>query len=369
MCGIVTMSSFGWSSPVNKSIERSYMDQRHRGTSGFGFLSIEKDVVSLRRFTHEDDMLKALYTCKSNNILLHHRIPTSSTNCIASNHPIESRKSGYKSNYFLLHNGGVGNHKELQEEHEGLGVKYNSHDKSGVITDSEALLHELAMVIEGVKEPEDFNASGGISFVLLQTDKLSNKVQNMYFGRNNSYPLTASEIRSNKSGKLLQLSLRSEGGTRVVEPHQLFRLDYRTKEITAMDMEFGKTVVTHVTPTVSPRVVEVPLRKPDALDDSMARAKALMSSMLPEEDTTPFDVMMDTVNDCRLVDYDTVAKLTVPQSWYVMRASKNLFAMAKIEYEKSLPTQDDILATASQRIMNTQATNISILHRRVSKSS
>ena len=234
MCGIVFSKNFK-GLPVAPMIESAYEQQKGRGRSGFGFIELKENELNLKRFVHEEEALKQLRLSKATEILWHHRIPTSTINSGLSNHPLFTTGDFYTHKYYLVHNGGINNDLSLREEHEKLGIQYNSIAKSlsGVgqgFNDSEALLHELALVLDGKKDIKDFKAYGGMAFIMLQTDRFNNALA-LYFGRN-SNPLTITHLKGDI------LSIKSENGAEEVAPNILHRFDYLEQEITRKEMIF-----------------------------------------------------------------------------------------------------------------------------------
>lgn len=232
MCGIIAAINHNGIS-VNGIIENAYKFQRSRGTEGFGFTEVLEDDIFMKRFTEEDKMLEHLKSSTSPFILFHHRIPTSTTNNVVSNHPMFTDSKVYECNYHLIHNGHIMNSRELRKEHEKLGIKYNS-DEGTKFTDSESLMHELALIIEGKKEYKDFKAEGGLAFIMIQTDKLDNPLA-LYYGRNYKNPL---KIMKPLEG-LVVLSSENISGIEVPE-NRLYRYDYKTKEETFNDVTMGE---------------------------------------------------------------------------------------------------------------------------------
>ncbi len=230
ICGLIWYKDFE-DKPICGKILTAFEKQKYKGTDGFGFVGVYGDRIETKRFTEEKEALKYLSKVKSNEILFHHRIPTSTDNTVKTNHPIIARIGFYKYNYYFIHNGMVYNDDRLKKEHEKLGIKYSTIDGNR-FNDSEALLHELALVIEGKKESKDFGVDGSLAFIMIQTDKDNNEVA-LYYGRNSSSPLTKTEVP-----KVL-MSLRSIGGREKVQPDILFRYDYASKETTEKYINFG----------------------------------------------------------------------------------------------------------------------------------
>jgi predicted glutamine amidotransferase len=236
-------------------MEKMYDNQKGRGRDGFGFVEVLDDEVNVKRFVFEQDFLDELKRSKSNHILCHHRIPTSTSNNTKSNHPIVLDDDGYKHNYYFIHNGNINNAKELREEHEKMGLKYTT-DSGDQFTDSEALAHEIALIAEGINEPKDFNAKGGLAFIMIQTDKCDNPVA-LYFGRNYNNPIKIYQTKDS-------LTLRSEGDTgEIVDTNKLFRYDYKTKETTMQEVNFNGFV------SRRERTIELPKTNENPLTDAI----------------------------------------------------------------------------------------------------
>lgn len=241
ICGLVFKINYNGEG-VNEDIKTIFTNQIHRGRSGFGFTAIYDDRIDLKRFVLEKDFLDALNECKSSCIMMHQRIPTSSSNNVIGNHPIYLNNDVYNYNYYLIHNGHISNCDDLKIEHEKLGLIYSSNDGYDY-TDSESLAHELALVIEEKKEPKDFNAKGGMAFIMIQTDKFNNPLA-MWYGRNCWNPLKIQKTDSS-------LTLRSESPNgETVEANILFRYDYNTKEITKKEISFGDGMSMLPSPTI-----------------------------------------------------------------------------------------------------------------------
>ena len=218
MCGIVYIKSFT-GKPVAKTIRKRYKQQRNRGYEGFGFYMPETN-----RLTHNPVERRALTLLKRENaseILFHHRFPTSTANVRSSCHPF-STKHYLKYNYVGVHNGVLWNEDKLKEEHELLGIKYVSEQLNGRFNDSEALIYDVGRYIEG--DVKSITAKGSIAFVVVQRTNKGKPVA-LYFGRNEGSPLI---LKEDDNG----ISISSEGSGKVVEPHMLYRFDYKTHVIT-----------------------------------------------------------------------------------------------------------------------------------------
>lgn len=280
MCGIVFNKNFN-GKPVATEIEKAFMAQSHRGRSGFGFIELKENDLVLKRFVKEEEALKQLRISRATEIMWHHRIPTSTINSGLSNHPLFTTGDFYTHKYYLVHNGGINNDSKLREEHEKLGIKYNSISKSlwGTgegFNDSEALLHELALVIDGKKDIKDFKAYGNMAFIILQTDKFNNALA-LYFGRN-SNPLTITHLKGDT------LSIKSENGAEEVSPNILHRFDYFDQEITKKEMLFP-----HSSYTQSKEFIHHIHRK-EKQKDKKERTEAVVSTGI--QDYSPYNILI-----------------------------------------------------------------------------
>lgn len=218
MCGIVYSLNLS-NKPVNKLIEKRYLEQRHRGTDGFGFYIPYED-----RLTHnvrEGRILSLLRRSKATEILFHHRYPSSTHNVRNSCHPF-STKNYFAHNYVGVHNGVIWNELELKDQHEKLFIDYTSEEEDGSFNDSEALIFDIARYIEG--EVSYLTAEGTIAFIMVQRDK-KGEAKALYFGRNAGNPLIIQKTKKT-------LTLASEGKGEMIEVNTLYRYDYKTGEIT-----------------------------------------------------------------------------------------------------------------------------------------
>ena len=89
MCGIVYAEDFN-GNPVNNSIMQIFDKQRHRGTQGFGLFDGQE--MNMVHETKEDSILKWLVKYDSNQLLFHHRNPTSTINVKRAAHPFSTKK-------------------------------------------------------------------------------------------------------------------------------------------------------------------------------------------------------------------------------------------------------------------------------------
>lgn len=157
-------------------------------------------------------------------------MPTSTKNVVNACHPFTtkdffSEANGYSgTTYILAHNGVISNHQaeECKKEHEKLGIVYTSVQPDGSFNDSEALLWDMALHLEGKKS--FLSACGSIAFICLALNQ--KKGDKLHFGRNFGSPL----VMDLKPGGHLFLSSEGEGET--VKTDALFTFDHRTKTLT-----------------------------------------------------------------------------------------------------------------------------------------
>lgn len=218
MCGIIYGKSFT-NNPINQHILDQYTAQRSRGYEGFGVFDAEYD--NLIKTPHESKILKWLETYPSQELLFHHRFPTSTANVKNAAHPF-STKDHYKTEYILVHNGIVWNDDELATAHYDNGIEYTSIQNDGSFNDSEALLWDVARYIEG--EQQELVACGSIAFICMALNPKGNK---LYFGRNHGSPLKLYHSRK-------RLILSSEGKGQEIEAHKLYCYDYASRKITKL---------------------------------------------------------------------------------------------------------------------------------------
>lgn len=233
MCGIIYSRD---DNEVGIRVKNLFDNQKERGTDGFGILEVLSDAkvehnkIKVSRFVCEKDTIDYLTKSKAKEILFHHRIPTSTRNSVKTNHPIIASNNVYKHNYYLIHNGIINNCEMLKKGHEELGINYTTIE-GDKFNDSESLLHELALVIEGYKKESEYDIRGSLAFIMLQTDRETSELKNLFFGRSGN-PLSLFELGES-------VTIRSLGSQNV-QPDRLFNYDYKTGKITNREMEFSK---------------------------------------------------------------------------------------------------------------------------------
>ena len=218
ICGIVYAHSLD-DSPVNKKVWEQFNKQRSRGVEGFGFFDgkyITKAAIE-KRIKHK--LLRSDKN-KSNMILFHHRFPTSTVNEKKAAHPFNTGSFFGNTRYILVHNGVIYNPNPLKEAHEKLGIKYQSVLKNGKFNDSESLLWDFALTMEG--KQDKMKAYGGIAFICIRIK--NGRPDKMFFGRNTGRPL---KLKKDKQG----IMLSSEGEGEETKTHTLYTYNYKTKRL------------------------------------------------------------------------------------------------------------------------------------------
>lgn len=243
MCGIIYTKRFDGMTAWTMTIKR-YEAQKNRGQEGFGFVALKGGfITAFERTEEEKDIRKGLLEAKEDEILFHHRFPTSTPNFKEASHPIWVSHPSLKYDYYVIHNGVITNDHIWKTKHEALGYKYTTEltqewkqgtRKVSIYTcwnDSEALAIELARSLD--TEGKGVDVSGSIAFMALQADKTTGKAINMYWGHNSGSPLKA------KMQKGQFLHVASEGDGKFVELHKLWSLNYETLQVKDRDFICG----------------------------------------------------------------------------------------------------------------------------------
>ena len=246
MCGIIAGINLDGKQNLPKLVEEQFNKQALRGRRGFGYVAVFDNEVIHAKSTTEEKIIASLRTLDNPKaILFHHRIPTSSSNSVPSNHPIlVKNKKVLENRYFLIHNGHISNYSTLEDEHNKEGFNYSTKNEftyaygqdKGLyydVTDSEALGVELAKFIEG--KTKYVNCWGALAFIMLQIDK-DNKPVAVYYGRNVSNPL-----KFYQDGKLFFLASEAKGLS--IPSHKLFRYDLNTLQYSVKDFTTEKITV------------------------------------------------------------------------------------------------------------------------------
>lgn len=242
MCGLIYVKSL--QKRANKPTLKRYNKQSLRGSDGFGFCGlINGKLETYKRFQEEAEMTRAINESNADEILLHHRLPTSTVNLPEVNHPILIKQD--KFNYYVTHNGIISNAKQLKTEHNLAGYKYSTElteqtnwiigaktyasQKSTSFNDSEAFAWDLVLFLEG--KQTTLKSQGSIAFICLVTDK-QGKANSIYFGRNSANPL-----RYDLADDFFSLS--SETGSQEVIADRLYMFDYKTAKISYSNLKIG----------------------------------------------------------------------------------------------------------------------------------
>lgn len=237
MCGIVYAHDFK-GKPVNNGILDQFDRQRSRGVQGFGVYDGQYN--NLVRTEEEDDMLDWLCKYDSSLLLFHHRFPTSTANKKRAAHPFTTKKHFKGVEYILVHNGHIQNAWKLKSDHEKLGIEYYSVLSDGKFNDSEALLWDVALYLEG--KQQKLESIGAIAFVCIKLVK--GKLDKLYFGRNNN-PLNMFKAKEG-------LMLSSQGVGEPIEPYHLYTWNYKLKRLTSKWLDMPTSYPVTVVPYQAP---------------------------------------------------------------------------------------------------------------------
>lgn len=209
---------------VNDDIVEQFQAQRSRGTNGFGLY--DRDFNHLVKATKERKILGWLRHHPSSEVLFHHRWPTSTSNVKSSAHPF-STKDFFSTTYILAHNGHIKNSHALHAKHKELGIVYSSLQNNGTFNDSEALLWDVALYLEG--KQKELTAEGGIAFICIANNAKDPSKHRLYFARNDN------PLRLLKTNEGIMVS--SEGAGIPIAADQLYSFNYKTRELTQKPLE------------------------------------------------------------------------------------------------------------------------------------
>lgn len=169
---------------------------------------------------------------KENNsdiLLLHHRYPTSTINEKKAAHPFNTGDYFGSTKYILAHNGVIRNSKELKKEHEKLGIRYQSVLSDGTFNDSESLLWDFALTIEG--KQREMKATGDMAIICMKLK--NNKPIKLLFGKNSGRPLKMDRSE-------IGLFLSSEGEGEDIDTDTLYSYYYKNRRLYKKDMTFTR---------------------------------------------------------------------------------------------------------------------------------
>lgn len=235
MCGIIYAHKP--SGNVSKTVRKRYVAQAARGKQGYGFLPVSNNrLQKVQRAKWEKDSLAQLKETNVNEILYHHRHPTSTENLINTTHPFVIKHEDFEYDYYIVHNGVITSTHADRVRHEKMGINYSTlHEKKEVShfpnlgvseeelvntkhNDSESLAWDVALFLEG--KADDLPFVGAAALIGIQATK-SGRKKGVFFGHNAGRPLIE-EIHKGKNGPLYILKSEGKGGS-VVEDKLFFR--------------------------------------------------------------------------------------------------------------------------------------------------
>lgn len=186
MCGIVYASrkEQSYRTEIPDIVLGQYMNQRNRGSYGFGLIDLSKKVEIVKE-PSEREILARLLATESNALCFHHRYPTSSPNNMVGCHPYEETIDG--KTYYTIHNGIISNPEEVLSSYPDHNLQ-SGHNYDGYahkMNDSEALAVDIAHVIAGKKDK--ISCDGSYAFVTIIAEK--GTVSEVVFGTNGVNPL------------------------------------------------------------------------------------------------------------------------------------------------------------------------------------
>lgn len=365
MCGIAYFHSLV--GPANRAVRKRYEKQKNRGQEGFGFVALcleSRNVAYHHRTEGEKEILSALEALRKpekngdvmNAILFHHRRPTSTPNLKECAHPIQVSHESLEHTYFVVHNGMIGNAKELKEQHEKLGFVYRTElkkqelwsfasgqeyytDLEPQFNDSEALAIEMARFIDG--KSETMKAQGSQAVVVIQCTK-DLKAVALWYGRNYLNPLHLDRTKD-------YFSLTSEGDHKdSVDVHKLYRYDYETKEITHQALTFapnptyrgGYEDYGRTTTTLLPLKQEIETKKEDKKEES-TEIKGDIKDLPPR---TPSMTLKEYKESVSMLDFnidDLVSQGHPLREIEAMIENEITIVDSLIEWEDVLYREDD----------------------------
>jgi len=219
MCGIIYAKNLKDNSPVNNLIKVLYENQKERGQQGFGFVGLNKERIGTYRATDERSIMRYLNERQYDEIVFHHRLPTSTENTLKSTHPFVIEIADRR--YYFVHNGIVQNADELKERHAKRGIAYSS-EEGDLFNDSEALAWDLCLWLSN--RQQKIEAEGSVAFVCLAVSKKTNRAEKLYFYRN-----SGAQLKLYRDKTLFLLA--SEGNFAPVKESRLYFWDYQERQV------------------------------------------------------------------------------------------------------------------------------------------
>lgn len=251
MCGITYVKKLDGSSAKEQLLGR-YEFQKLRGQEGFGYVAVRDGVmIAYDRSETEKEIKEKLAAVPfADEIMFHHRNPTSTPNFSAAAHPILVSNGKLACDYYVVHNGIISDDEDYKYFHNEEGYTYTTEMMSawlvgGVLrdqvtqwNDSEALAIELAMDIDSGRV-KGIGCMGSISFVAMQINKKTKEVVQTFWGTNGSMPLKAHFV----DGAFL--AVHSEGTGENCKPHTLYWYDHAKKETYELPYRVGNKAVSN----------------------------------------------------------------------------------------------------------------------------
>ena len=219
MCGIISAKNLKDSHPVNELVKIYYQNQKGRGQQGFGFIGLSKERIDTYRATNERGIMKYLNQYQYDEIIFHHRMPTSTQNTLKGTHPFITEMAGKR--YYFMHNGHIQNAEELKQRHSKRGIAYSSIGKDG-FNDSEALAWDFCLWLNN--QQAKVEAEGSVAFACLEVSKETSRAERLYFYRN-----SGAQLRIYRDKTLFLLA--SEGSYPLIRENRLYFWDYQEGQI------------------------------------------------------------------------------------------------------------------------------------------
>lgn len=204
---------------MNSLVWNQFENQKSRGIEGFGAFDGER-IFKTPKLKKIRGYLKNKKR-QTDFLMFHHRNPTSTINVRRAAHPFSTGNYFGDTRYVMVHNGHVSNSYSLKKQHDALGINYTSVLDNGTFNDSEALMWDLSLTLEG--KQDKLKAYGGIAFVAVKLVK--GEVTHIYFGKNYRSPLN---LYREAEGILLS----SEGAGDEIKDNTLYTYNYKLNRLT-----------------------------------------------------------------------------------------------------------------------------------------
>lgn len=222
MCGIIYARAKNDIQPINKLVIKQFRNQRSRGIQGFGVYDF--DYKHIIHEPEERKILKWLKNHPTHEMMFHHRMPTSTNNVKSACHPFSTKDYFGETEYILLHNGVISNYKEMAKDHLEKGIVYNTVQDDGRFNDSEALMWDVALYMEG--RQTELKSRGSCAFILLEKHKENPKENRLHWFHNSGH----TTLFKRDNSKVFMLSSEGGQGANPVEVNQLFTYNYGSEK-------------------------------------------------------------------------------------------------------------------------------------------